>query len=55
MNEYRVVVAQVIYGDVVVEADNEEEAGRLALEASENDEIDWEDESHIDISLIETA
>lgn len=53
MKDYRIVVAQITYGDVVVKATNKREASRLALEACENDEINWEDTSHTDISLIE--
>ncbi len=51
--KYRVVVAQIAYGDIVVEASSRKEARKLALESTETDSINWEDSFHTKAVLVE--
>lgn len=53
MGKYRVTLAQICYGDVCVEAETEEEAKKVALEAYEDDLCNWDEDFVVEVSEIE--
>ena len=47
--KYNVTLVQTIYGEVVVEANSEEEAKEAAFEAYNFDECVWDETSNVDV------